>query len=91
MIAAYVRNSRKELAAMPALNLKRFMELRYDIMSAKHPHKTFSVEYATPEFFENAHGHILGILPIPTNTPERKLSEYDHNYIAWIKQAQSEK
>lgn len=70
--------------------LERFMELRYTIMSRACPHGVFSVDRATPDFFENAHRHILGLDPLPTGSNDRPLSEYDKNYIAWIKQAQSE-
>lgn len=72
-------------------SLDRFLELRYHIMSRECPHGTFSVEQASMDFFDNACDHVLGLKPLPAGSNERPLSEYDKNYIAWIKQAQAEK
>ena len=90
MITAYIRNARKEMLA-GGVSLKRFMELRYDIMSRECPHGTFSVEQCSLDFFEKAYNHIMQIEPLPVGSKERPLSEYDRNYINWIRQAQSEK
>ncbi len=72
-------------------SLDRFIELRYHIMSRECPHGVFSVEQASMDFFDVAYNHIMGLTPLPTGSKERPLSEYDKNYIAWIKQAQIEK
>ncbi len=66
--------------------LKLFLRFRYDIMSQFYPHRAFSVGQATLDFFETAHGHIQGDLPLPSG--EEAKSEYVRNYIAWIKAAQ---
>jgi hypothetical protein len=89
MISKYVREAREEM--QKGASLDRFIELRYHIMSKACPHGTFSVEQASLDFFDVAHNHIMGLSPLPKGTPERPLSEYDKNYIAWIKQAQTEK
>jgi hypothetical protein len=68
-----------------------FMKLRYHVMSELCPHDTSSVEQANLDFFEKAYEHILGTVPLQKSEPGRPLSDYDKNYIRWIKQAQSEK
>lgn len=85
-IKNFIREARKE-----KLNVSRFVELRYDIMRTACPHGTFSVEQGSLDFFDKAWNHIHNIEPLPTGSKERPLSDYDKNYIAWIKQAQSEK
>lgn len=89
MLIDYVRDAANEMAK--GFNLRRFMELRYERMSIEHPHGTFSTERAGSEFFVNALAHITGEQPLPKDEPGKPLSEYDKNYVAWIKKAQTEK
>ena len=87
-ITKYVRDASEEISN--GYNLQRFMELRYDRMSKECPHETFSTERAGPDFFMNALAHITGIQPLPKDEIGKPLSEYDKNYVRWIKQAQTE-
>jgi hypothetical protein len=92
VITRYVRNALKEMRE--GATLDRFIELRYYIMSTECPHGVFSVEQGTVSFFELADKHIRGEEPYPLPNADgtvRSLSEYDRHYIAWIKQAQTEK
>lgn len=88
-ICQYVREALKEMQA--GASLERFLELRYWNMAKACPHGVFSVEQASLDFFDVAHRHIMGTEPLPVGTKDRPLSEYDKNYIAWIKLAQTEK
>ena len=88
-IIEYVRSAAEEIAR--GYNLRRFMELRYERMSVECPHDVFSTERSGPEFFANALAHINGEQPLPKDEPGKPLSDYDKNYVKWIKQAQMEK
>lgn len=69
----------------PQDRLRLFLRFRYDIMHQFYPHGVFSVGQASLDFFELAHGHIDGSLPLPAG--EEAKSEYVRNYIAWVKAA----
>lgn len=88
MILEFVTSAMTEVRN--GASISRFMDLRYNLMSQKCPHGTFSVEQASLDFFEQAYRHIVGIDQLPTDTSKRQLSEYDKNYISWIKEAQKE-
>ncbi len=62
-------------------SIKRFLYLRYDAFNILFPHKTFSVNQATPDFFtltlEYARQQKEFIKP---------KSEYEKNYLDWMLQ-----
>lgn len=84
----YIKNAIHELEQDHSID--NFLRLRYHIMSKECPHNTFSVEQGSWDFFETARKHINGTLALPVGTKDRPLSEYDHNYIKWIKEAQAQ-
>lgn len=79
----FLIDARDEIRA--GASLQRFMDLRYPLLSKVAPHGVFSVDRATPDFFEHAVAHVRATEPLPKAEPGRPLSEYDQNYIKWIK------
>lgn len=85
-LEAFLSESACELAKAPSI--RRFMALRYDIMSKSFPHKSFSVATSDPGFFGRAYWHLHG-RPFAeegqSELPDREVSEYEVNYRAWIR------
>lgn len=58
-----------------------FEEMRYLTLTKFFPHKIFSVEESTFDFFNKTYDYILGYVKIPDKEPGR---EYSNNYIDWL-------
>jgi hypothetical protein len=65
-----------------------FIYSRYELLSKYFPHKTFSVGQATLDFFHETFLILDGQIPMPSEYDEKgnKKSEYELNYINWLKQ-----
>ncbi len=85
MLLDFVIFAKQELVALSGDNkAARFIQLRYFTMSDVFPHKTFSVQQATLDFFDIAYRHLMGLEALPKNEGQER-SEYIQNYINWIK------
>jgi hypothetical protein len=78
ILESFLLNSRDELNLSHSIT--RFMELRYDVLNKIFPHKTFSVNQASLDFFDNALNHLRG----HSFDSKEKVSEYELNYREWI-------
>jgi hypothetical protein len=58
-----------------------FYEMRYTILSVYFPHKPFSVEQCTPDFFQDTLDYLHGIKELPKREAG---NEYQNNYIDWV-------
>ena len=67
--------------------LKVFLKYRYRLLRKDYPHEPFSVEQAEYSFFEDTYKYLTGELDIDKITK----SDYNNNYIKWIKAHQQVK
>lgn len=58
-----------------------FSEMRYDMLSIYFPHKTFSVEECSFDFFSQTLNYLEGRVELPKKETGR---EFKNNYIDWV-------
>lgn len=88
LLSSFLRAAADEVKAR--CSVRRFIELRYDIMSVAYPHKPFSVIEAESDFFEASYRYVTGQTLIPECRPGVTITRespdtYWTNYRDWLR------
>lgn len=82
-LIAYLELAKSEMDAKIPFSKRWeiFVYKRYTLLSKQFPHKTFSVEECSFEFFSLTLAYLRGEIELPKKEPGR---EFKNNYIDWI-------